>query len=93
MQGIAASHGVTLAFQPIFSIHGETLHNPYYENEMKAGDIAVNDAAMAQGAHEAPHQGSLARAEIAVQVNSFTPCGTGGQARPEGLHRLAVWQE
>lgn len=44
MQGIAASNGVYFAFQPIFSIHGETLHNPYYENEMKAGDIAVNDS-------------------------------------------------
>ena len=29
---------------------------------------ALYRAAMAQGAHEAPHQGSLARAEIAVQV-------------------------
>jgi len=44
MEGIAASHGVLFAFQPIFSIHGETLHNPYYENQLKDGDIAVNDS-------------------------------------------------
>lgn len=44
MEGIAVSHGVGFAFQPIFSIHGETLHNPYYGNRMQAGDIAVNDS-------------------------------------------------
>jgi Xaa-Pro aminopeptidase len=44
MEGIAVSRGVRFAFEPIFSIHGETLHNPYYGNDMKAGDIAVNDS-------------------------------------------------
>jgi len=43
MLGIAASYGVDLAFPTIFSVHGETLHNPYHDNVMKAGDIAVND--------------------------------------------------
>jgi len=36
--------GVRFAFEPIFSIHGETLHNPFHNNVMKAGDIAVNDS-------------------------------------------------
>jgi Xaa-Pro aminopeptidase len=44
MAAIAISHGMQLAFPSIFSIHGETLHNPYYGNTMKAGDIAVNDS-------------------------------------------------
>ncbi len=44
MEGIVASHGVQLAFPTIFSIHGETLHNPYHDNVMKDGDIAVNDS-------------------------------------------------
>lgn len=44
MEGITVSHGVRFAFAPIFSVHGETLHNPFHHNEMKAGDIAVNDS-------------------------------------------------
>ncbi|MDI6449850.1 aminopeptidase P family protein [Anaerobaca lacustris] len=44
MAGIARSRGVRFAFEPIFSIHGETLHNPFHNNVMKAGDVAVNDS-------------------------------------------------
>lgn len=44
MAAIALSHGVQLAFPTIFSIHGETLHNLYSGNVMKAGDMAVNDS-------------------------------------------------
>ncbi|MHC4604400.1 MAG: aminopeptidase P family protein [Planctomycetota bacterium] len=44
MEGIALSHGSRLSFPTIFSVHGETLHNPYYGNIMKQGDIAVNDS-------------------------------------------------
>jgi len=44
MAGVAVALGVRFAFEPIFSIHGETLHNPHYDNVLKAGDIAVNDS-------------------------------------------------
>ncbi len=44
MAGIAIALGVRFAFEPIFSIHGETLHNPFHNNVMKAGDVAVNDS-------------------------------------------------
>jgi Xaa-Pro aminopeptidase len=44
MEGIAISKGCRLAFPTIFSIHGETLHNHYYGNVMKQGDIAINDS-------------------------------------------------
>ena len=54
MEGIALSRGGRLAFPTIFSIHGETLHNHYYGNMMKAGDIAVNDC----GAESALHYAS-----------------------------------
>jgi Xaa-Pro aminopeptidase len=43
IEGIAVSRGSRLAFPTIFSIHGETLHNHYYGNVMKAGDMAVLD--------------------------------------------------
>ena len=44
MEGIALSHGSRLSFPTIFSVHGETLHNHYYGNIMKEGNIAVNDS-------------------------------------------------
>jgi len=44
IEGIAFAHGVRLAYPTVFSLHGETLHNPRYENVLKAGDIVVNDA-------------------------------------------------
>jgi len=44
MEGIALSRGGRLSFPTIFSVHGETLHNHYHGNLMKAGDIAVNDS-------------------------------------------------
>ncbi len=54
MEGIALSRGSRLSFPTIFSIHGETLHNHYYGNQMKAGDVAVNDS----GAESALHYAS-----------------------------------
>ncbi|UCG56621.1 MAG: aminopeptidase P family protein [Phycisphaerales bacterium] len=54
MEGIALARGGRLAFATIFSIHGETLHNPFYNNVIKDGDIAVNDS----GAESALHYAS-----------------------------------
>ena len=44
IEGTALSMGGRIAFPVIFSIHGETLHNHYHGNMMKAGDIAINDS-------------------------------------------------
>ena len=44
MEGIAISKGCRLAFPTIFSIRGEILHNHYYGNVIKQGDIAINDS-------------------------------------------------
>ena len=54
MEGIALSRGSRLSFPTIFSVHGETLHNHYYGNLLKKGDIAVNDS----GAESALHYAS-----------------------------------
>jgi Xaa-Pro aminopeptidase len=53
MQGIMASSGVGPAFPPIFSAHGEIMHNPYYDSRLKAGDIAVNDSGAESPLHYA----------------------------------------
>ncbi len=44
MEGLVLSRGCRISFPTIFSVHGETLHNHYYGNQMKEGDIAVNDS-------------------------------------------------
>jgi Xaa-Pro aminopeptidase len=54
MEGLVLSRGSRLSFPTIFSVHGETLHNHYYGNKMKEGDIAVNDS----GAESALHYAS-----------------------------------
>jgi len=53
MEGIALSRGGRLSFPTIFSVHGETLHNHYYGNVMKQGDIAVNDSGVESAGHYA----------------------------------------
>lgn len=44
IEGIAQSLGNGLSFRPIVSVHGETLHNPHYNNLMNDGDLLVNDS-------------------------------------------------
>lgn len=53
MEGIALSRGVRVAYPIIFSIHGETLHNHFYGNVMKEGDLAVNDSGAESPLHYA----------------------------------------
>ena len=53
MEGLAISMGGEIAFPIIFSIHGETLHNHYHGNVMKAGNIVVNDSGAASAMHYA----------------------------------------
>jgi len=53
IEGIANSLGYGLSFRPIVSINGQTLHNPYYENKMKSGDLLVNDSGAESKLHYA----------------------------------------
>ena len=53
VEGIAISGGGRLAFPVIFSVQGEVLHNHYYGNLMKDGDIAVHDSGAASLKHYA----------------------------------------
>ncbi len=38
------ARGCMYAFPPICSVHGETLHNPHYRNQLRAGDWFVLDS-------------------------------------------------
>jgi Xaa-Pro aminopeptidase len=53
MEGLVLSRGSRISFPTIFSVHGETLHNHYYGNQMKEGDIAVNDSGAESTLHYA----------------------------------------
>jgi Xaa-Pro aminopeptidase len=53
MEGIMASSGAGPAFPPIFSVHGEIMHNPYYGNQLQAGDLAINDSGAESPLHYA----------------------------------------
>lgn len=51
IEGLAFSLGSGLAFPPILSRNVQTLHNHYYGNKLKDGDLVVNDS----GAEAASH--------------------------------------
>jgi len=53
MEGLALAGGTRPAFPTIFTIHGQTLHNHNYGNQMKAGDIAINDSGAQSPLHYA----------------------------------------
>lgn len=53
IEGIALSNGGCLAFPPIVTKHGETLHNHYYGNELQKGDLLVVDSGAAAPSHYA----------------------------------------
>ncbi len=44
MEGLALSRGVALAFPPIVTIHGETLHNHHYGNRLEEGQLLLVDS-------------------------------------------------
>jgi Xaa-Pro aminopeptidase len=53
MEGLALAKGSRPAFPTIFTIRGQTLHNHDYSNQMKAGDIAINDSGAESSLHYA----------------------------------------
>jgi len=101
MEGIALSRGVRLAFPTIFSIHGETLHNHYYGNMMKAGDMVVNDSGAESPLHYAgditrtipvggkfsPRQRDIYNIVLAAQQKAIETVTPGVEFRE--IHRLA----
>jgi len=50
---VVMARGCTYAFPPICSVHGETLHNPFYRNALEAGDWFVLDSGAETPAHYA----------------------------------------
>lgn len=53
VEGIAMACGARSAFATIFSVRGEVLHNPYYGNLLRRGQIAVHDCGAESPGHYA----------------------------------------
>lgn len=53
IEGVALATGSRLSFPAIYSVHGEILHNHYHGNEMKSGDLVVNDSGAESKLHYA----------------------------------------
>jgi len=101
MEGIALFRGGRLAFPTIFSIHGQILHNHYYGNIMKAGDMVVNDCGAESPLHYAsditrtipvsgrftPRQRDIYNIVLAAQQNAIEAVAPGVEFRE--IHRLA----
>ena len=96
MEGIALSHGVRLAYPAIFSTHGETMHNPHYDNVLKAGDIVVDDSGAESPLHYAsditrtiPIGGEFSQRQREIYSIVFA-----AQAKALGLAKPGVeWRE
>jgi Xaa-Pro aminopeptidase len=102
MEGIMASSGVRPAFPPIFSIHGEIMHNPYYDNRLQAGDIAINDSGAESPLHYAgditrtipvggrfsPKQTEISSIVLSAQARAIAAAVPGVEWRE--VHRLAA---
>lgn len=78
VQELAYAAGGRLAYNTICSVEGEVLHNHYYGNELKKGDLLLVDAGAEQTLHYA---GDLTR--------TF-PVGAPFTARQKGLYQIVL---
>ncbi|MBN1301773.1 MAG: aminopeptidase P family protein [Melioribacteraceae bacterium] len=51
IEGMAIAMGNGISFPVIFSVHGETLHNPFHKNMMNDGDIVILDSGAESDLH------------------------------------------
>ena len=53
IEGLILARGARPSFPTIFSVHGETLHNPFHRNLIAEGDIIVHDSGVETPLHYA----------------------------------------
>jgi len=78
VEDIARVAGGRCSFPTIFSVRGEILHNPYYDNVLQAGQIAVHDC----GAEEPGH--------YAGDITRTIPIGGRFDSRQREVYRLVL---
>jgi len=101
IEAIARSEGLSLAFPTIFSVRGEILHNPYYDNLMQPGQMVVHDSGVESRLHYASditrtipvsgrftdRQREIYRIVLATQQQAIAAIRPGVEFRT--IHRLA----
>jgi Xaa-Pro aminopeptidase len=53
IEGVCLSNGYNVSFPVICSIHGEILHNPFFHNSLKRGQLLLTDAGAESSMHYA----------------------------------------
>lgn len=78
MRRVLGRHGVNEAYQPIFTKHGEILHNFDYSHRLEQGDLVVNDA------------GATSPLSYASDVTRTLPVGGRFDTRQRELYELLL---
>jgi Xaa-Pro aminopeptidase len=78
IEGICLSKGHAISFTSICSIHGEILHNPFYNNILKKGQLLVVDA----GAESLEHYAS--------DITRTTPVGRKFDSRQRDIYEIVL---
>lgn len=102
IEGIALSGGGMLSFPVILSVHGETLHNHYHGNKMKAGELMLCDAGAESMMHYAsdntrtsPVSGKFTQQQKEIYETVLDALNTSmAQTKPgvtyQSIHRIAA---
>jgi Xaa-Pro aminopeptidase len=75
---VVMARGCSSAFPPICSVHGETLHNPFYRNTLAAGDVLVLDCGV-----ETPSRN-------ASDITRTMPVGGGFSSRQRAIYEAVL---
>jgi Xaa-Pro aminopeptidase len=78
IEGICLSNGYAVSFSSICSIHGEILHNPYYNNILEKGKLLLVDAGVESLMH------------YASDITRTTPVGKKFDSRQRDIYEIVL---
>lgn len=78
IEGIVGSHGSHMAFPTILTIHGETLHNHWHGNRLKAGNLLVIDSGCESPEH------------YASDITRTLPIGNGFSEKQKEIYEIVL---
>ncbi len=78
IEGVCLSNGYNVSFPAICSIHGEILHNPFFNNSLKPGQLLLTDA----GAESLMHYAS--------DITRTTPVGGKFNSQQNEIYNIVL---
>jgi Xaa-Pro aminopeptidase len=78
IEGVCLSKGYAVSFTSICSVHGEILHNPYYNNILEKGKLFLVDA------------GSESLMHYASDITRTTPVGKKFDSRQRDIYEIVL---